>query len=198
MAPWIMPVYIISGVVMAVGVYFTIRYRPYCTLKSPEREIAMELYLKTLKNESMNIEEEEERYRGFKKETSLFTNGMRILLISTSIHIVTLVGSGLLWSMPIYGISIFLMLPIHKYYFNPFCFSWVFNPSKAFVIDRIRICQKQSRSKFLHEDELKEYKSEMSNQKEFYVVSNLLKLGVITNLIFDIWFGISYGLVKFF
>ena len=197
MAPWVMPLYIFSGIIMAIGAYLTIRYRPYCTLKSPEREIAMELYLKTLRNESMHIEEEK-RYRGFKKETSLFTNGMRILLISTSIHIVTLIGSGLLWSMPIYGISIFLMLPIHKYYFDPFCFSWVLRPSKAFIIDRIDICLKQSRSKFLHDDELKEYKSEMNNQKEFYVVSNLLKLGVITNLIFDIWFSISYTLVEFF
>ncbi|MHB8099123.1 MAG: hypothetical protein ACYDD5_06015 [Sulfuricurvum sp.] len=57
MAPWITPVYIISGVVMVIGAYFTIRYRPYCTLKSPEREIAMELHRKKLMNEKMSVVE---------------------------------------------------------------------------------------------------------------------------------------------
>ncbi|HQS67663.1 MAG TPA: hypothetical protein PLM93_10820, partial [Sulfuricurvum sp.] len=39
------------------GAYFTIRYRPYCTLKSPEREIAMELHRKKLMNEKMSVVE---------------------------------------------------------------------------------------------------------------------------------------------
>lgn len=182
---------------MAIGAYFTIRYRPYCTLKSPEREIAMELHRKKLLNEAMS-EEEAHRYKVYKRETSFFTNGMRILLISTSMHIVTLIAKGLLWSMPIYGISILLMIPIHTYYSNPYCFSWVFNGSKKFVIDNITICLKKSHGELLTNDELKSYKTEKYRQMEFYVVSNLLKLGVIVNLTLDIWFGLSYSLVNFF
>ena len=85
MEQWIMPLYIISGIVMAIGVYFTIMYRPYCTLKSPEREIAMELHRKKLMNETMSTEEAEKNEL-YKKNTKIHLRWAGVLVFSFWTH----------------------------------------------------------------------------------------------------------------
>jgi hypothetical protein len=92
-----MPLYIVSGIVMLVSAYFSFKYRPYCMLKSPEREIAMELRRKKLrtielgvKNEMSN--EEEKQYDYFMHNHYL--NGFwqdQVLHSSASIHILLLI-----------------------------------------------------------------------------------------------------------
>lgn len=64
---WILPAYIISGITMAIGGYFSYKYKPYCMFESPEREEAMELRRKKLREKELGVKnemtnEEEKRY----------------------------------------------------------------------------------------------------------------------------------------
>ncbi|MDD5159816.1 MAG: hypothetical protein PHI47_07180 [Sulfuricurvum sp.] len=130
MAPWVMPLYIFSGIIMAIGAYLTIRYRPYCTLKSPEREIAMELHRKKLMKESMS-EEEDKKEKEIMRANRIFGYWVRIISIAIVVHlgILFILFMRMNWhlEMPLYIVSGFLLILSHINWFTnanvifPFC-----------------------------------------------------------------------------
>ena len=90
MEHWVIPLYIISGIVMAIGAYLTIRYRPYCTLKSPEREIAMELHRKKLMDEAMS-KDELERNKFYTRNTIIHLRWAGALVFAFLVHFFLLI-----------------------------------------------------------------------------------------------------------
>lgn len=106
MAPWIMPAYFISGVGILAGGYFTYKYKPYCMLDSPQREIGMELFRKKLRNESFS-NTELEQYQIFEwadKMDSIWRH--RVLGLSMLVHLPMLfllaISSNWAMEMPLY------------------------------------------------------------------------------------------------
>jgi sterol desaturase/sphingolipid hydroxylase (fatty acid hydroxylase superfamily) len=113
MAPWIMPAYFISGVGILAGGYFTYKYKPYCMLDSPQREIGMELFRKKLRNESLS-NTELEQYQIFEwadKMDSIWRH--RVLGLSMLVHLPMLfllaISSNWAVEMPLYIVSSFLL-----------------------------------------------------------------------------------------
>ena len=132
MAPWIMPAYFISGVGILAGGYFTYKYKPYCMLDSPQREIGMELFRKKLRNESFS-NTELEQYQIFEwadRMDSIWRH--RVLGLSMLVHLPMLfllaISSNWAIEMPLYivsgfflfigGIDSFIMITV-----LPFCIS---------------------------------------------------------------------------
>lgn len=201
MAPWITPVYIISGVVMAVGAYFTIRYRPYCTLKSPEREIAMELHRKKLMNEAMNREETEQNNL-YKYQTIIYKRGNLILFIGIPVHIFIFAGNSWYSLSLLYYISMISLLPVFlpsRNYFDTYCIGampseYVLKSRKEYLLDHINLYQKNIKGEILSEKEIGLNKIERFQQKFFYIYRASLNFGVVLHLLLDVWFGINGSL----
>ena len=185
MPVWGMPLFIVSGLLMLVGVYLVIKYRLYCTLKSPEREIAMELYRKRLTNNKMSSKEIE-KYELYRRDTKLYEIGMRILLLIAPIHILilTLIDHQFSLLSGIYKMSAMLIVPTYIYSSVPVCFSWVFSVEKKTLLNTITIYLKKIKGNFLSDKEIKFYKDEQYTDKEFVIISFLFKIGVI--LILDV------------
>lgn len=121
MEQWIIPLYIISGIVMAIGGYFSYKYKPYCLFDSPERELAMKLRRKKLREKELGVKDEMTSEE--KKQYAIFERihyadsfwRRRVLFISISVHLIlllTLSVSPLNWAnqMPLYYISGILLL----------------------------------------------------------------------------------------
>lgn len=132
MAPWILPAYIISGVGILVGGYFTYKYQPYCMLESPQREIGMELFRKKLRNESMSPTELEQ-YQIFERADRMDSIWRhRVLGFSMLVHLPMLFilanSSNWAMEMPLYISSGFLLFIGGIDFFTrgialPFCIS---------------------------------------------------------------------------
>ncbi len=86
MVSWIIPLYIFSGLLMLIGVYLTIKYRPYCILKSPERELAMELHRKKLLDESMT-KNEKLKLDSYLSQTKKYSFGDFMLFFGILVHV---------------------------------------------------------------------------------------------------------------
>ncbi len=99
MPSWITLLFIFSGLLMLVGIYLAMKYRLYCTLNSPERKIAMELYRKKLTNNKMSSKEIE-KYELYRRDSKLYTIGMRILLLITPVHGFTILTTDHLHILP--------------------------------------------------------------------------------------------------
>lgn len=199
MAHWVIPLYIISGIVMAIGAYLTIRYRPYCTLKSPEREIAMELHRKKLKNEACS-NNENRLFEGMMYETKYYSLGDFLIVISAFVHI--LIFAGNLWYLlsPIYYVSLLCIITIFvaKTYFLPFCFQkfpilLLSNMNKEHLV-YLDAFWKKSHAKFLKKNELKILAEEESALHFFRYYTYIMNFGVVLHLLLDLWFGISGSL----
>lgn len=113
MAPWIIPAYIISGVGILAGGYFTYKYRPYCMLESPQREIGMELFRKKLRNESMSPTELEQ-YQIFERADRMDSIwNHRVLGLSMLVHLpmlfILIIASNWALEMPLYLLTGFLL-----------------------------------------------------------------------------------------
>jgi len=187
MPAWGMPLFVVSGLLMLVGIYLAIKYRPYCTLKSPERELAMRLYKKKLMNVNMSSDEIQ-KYELYIRDTKLYAIGMRILLLITPIHtlILTLIDPQFSLLSGIYIISAVLIVPTYIYSSVPVCFSWVFSVEKETLLNTITIYLKKFKGDFLSDEEIKFYKDEQYTDKEFMIVSFLFKIGVILVLFLDL------------
>ena len=201
MEHWIMPAYIISGVVMAIGAYLTIRYRPYCTLKSPEREIAMDLHRKKLMNERMSRGETEQNGL-YKYQTIMYKRGNLILFIGIPVHIFIFAGNFWYSLAPLYYISMLSLLPIilpSRNYFDTYCIGampaeYVLKSRKEYFLDHINIYQKNIKGEILSEKEFSLNKIERFQQKFFYFYRSALNIGVVLHLILDVWFGLNGSL----
>jgi hypothetical protein len=183
MAHWVIPLYIISGIVMAIGAYLTIRYRPYCTLKSPEREFAMELHRKKLMNEIMS-QDEIKKNELYKRNTHLFNYWSGVLAISAIVHIFILIGSigtDLMMVKIIIGLIIF---GEHGWITGttnglPYCI-------KFFSFGGWSKAEQLSYINGYYKNIVSWYNSPIFYFKlqQFWLI-----LGVILNIVFDVWIG---------
>ena len=121
MEHWVIPLYIISGIVMAIGGYFSFKYKPYCMFKNPEREIAMNLRRKKLREKELGVKDEMTSEE--KQQYAIYAHIYRmdyfwrnyIFGSSALLHLVLLailLYSPLDWihKMPLYAISGLLLL----------------------------------------------------------------------------------------
>lgn len=200
MAHWVIPLYIISGIVMAIGAYFTIRYRPYCTLKSPKREIAMELHRKKLKNEACS-NNENRLFEEIMYETKNYSLGDFFIVIGAFVHIFIFAGNSWYVLSPIYYISLLCIITVFvaKTYFLPFCFQKfpiiVFSNKEREYLAYIDAYLKKYNGKFLKKDELKIITEEESALHFFVFYRYTINFGVVLHLFLDVWFGLSGSLI---
>ncbi len=121
MPQWIMPVYIISGIVMFIGGYFSYKYKPCYLLESSEFESAIKLHRKKFREKELGIketmtDEEQKQYTFFKHIDSMdYIWGSIVLGLSGLAHLFLLVVlsiSSLHFAsqMPLYYISGILLL----------------------------------------------------------------------------------------
>ncbi len=184
MPSWIMPLFIFSGLLMLISVYLTIKYRLYCVLNSPEREIAMELYKKTLLSEEMSSKQIE-RYENYQRDTKLYAIGMRVLFITSFAHVGILIGNDF-FGLFLYKLSVVLLIPMYIRSYSTICFSWVFSESKETILNSITIYLNKYKGKILNEEDSKFYKDERYTDMEFIIVTSAFKIGVILILILDL------------
>lgn len=192
MAPWVMPLYIFSGIIMAIGAYLTIRYRPYCTLKSPERGIAMELHRKKLMNESMNSEENHKN-SVYKKNTQIYNYWSGIVLLASVVHILLLIDSSMgetliakvMIGLIIFGQSTWLTGSANRL---PHCikFFGIGGQSKNDQLNCINT---------LMHDNTAEYNFLTHPTKYFQLQQFSLILGIMLSILLDVWFGLNGSLI---
>ena len=190
MPPWIINFYVASGVVMAIGLYFTIRNCPFCILKNPKREEAMQLYRKKIMNEPMSIEEIKQN-EFYVSQTSKYNFGDFLLSIAIPIHVFT----GLDWCRisNLYFISILLMalsfLPRVREDLS-YCFVFNYQKNDRLILHDIDIYLKGKKGEFLDKFDLNKYENERFDRlfSSFYRYS--VNTGVILHLVLDVWFGL--------
>ena len=192
MVPWIMPLYVFSGIIMAIGAYLTIRYRPYCTLKSPEREIAMELHRKKLMNESMHGEEKRKN-EFYKNNTKIHLRWSGILVIATWIHFFVLIS--------MIGIE-FTIIKIMAGLLLFGSHGWPFQPNLGRHNNCINFFglagySKTDQIKYLCDPKSYQKKSPWSliDPFEYVVQEVLLRMALLINIGLDIWLGINGSLM---
>lgn len=192
MAVWVMPLYIFSGIIMAIGVYFTIRYRPYCTLKSPEREIAMELHRKKLTHKAMN-DEEKRQNNSYEKNTLKYLYGDGILFIFIPIHLLLFFITGWYSLSLIYWLSSLLLISKFIHIADSvFCFGWYF---KREGLDECILYSKLSKGELLSTEESKKIQMDQLKLSNFLLIRFLVNLGVIVHLSLDALFGLNGSLM---
>lgn len=184
---------------MAIGVYFTIRYRPYCTLKSPEREIAMELHRKKLYDETLK-NTEIQSYNNMIFQAKWFSVGNFMMIVSSLPHMFIFVGNSWYHLSPIYFLSsaCIVLLFVVKTYFLPYCFqrfpAIVLWDMKSEYLTPLNAYWKKLNNKKLEEDEVKEIVYEESKLKMFEFYRNFTNFGVVLHLLLDVWFGLNGSL----
>lgn len=201
MAPWVMPLYIFSGIIMAIGAYLTIRYRPYCTLKSPEREIAMKLHHKKLFSEVFT-ENEALQFTKFQAESKLYMYGSFILFISVPIHILIFAGNEWYQLSFLYYISFVCSVPvmISGFSYTPFCHEdlpayYIWKRESQNYLPHINAYLKKVKSIILTKEELNLIKNDEYQTDFFLSVRFILNLGVVLHLLLDVWFGLNGRLI---
>lgn len=201
MAHWIIQLYVISGIVMAIGAYMTIRYRPYCTLKSPERELAMELHRKKLMNKVLS-EEEEKHIAYYQYSSKMYMYGSFILFISIPIHILIFAGNEWYQLSYAYYLSLSCSIPamISGFSYSPFChrdlpayFIWSKDPE--YYLPHINAYLKKAKSVTVTKEELHLIKNDKYETDLFLSIRFILNLGVVLHLALDVWFGLNRSLI---
>ena len=194
-------IYAISGILMAIGVYFTIRYRPYCTLKSPEKEEAMELHRKQILEEPMSEEEIEEN-AFYESMTKKYSYGEFILFISVPFHI--FFGLGFFNLSPLYFLSVILLalVIVTTYVPTPYCSFyfpaslWSMRKAKnKHSLKYINSYLKKVDGEILTEDEEYLYRRTKNDVIFFVFCRNAINFGVLLHLTLDIWFALNGALV---
>jgi len=199
-----MVVYQLSGILMFIGVYFTIRYRPYCTLKSPKRETVMMLHRKKLLNEEIS-KEENKKLDKYLKQTLKYSVGDFILLLSIIAHIGIFVHNEWYHLTPLYYLSMISMLTIvvMRNSYLPYCYepllSMLLWNHKNAHLERLNVYYKHKNNITLNESVLQSCESEAYIYKsegwalsffKFYRFS--INFGVLLHLSLDIWFGLLW------
>jgi len=187
MAAWVIPLYIFSGLLMVAGLYLSMKYHLYCTLKSPEREIAMELYRKKLTNSKMSLKEIE-KYEFYRRDTKLYTIGMKTLFLSAPLHAFTLIiiNHQFILVPEIYIVSYLFIVPIYVTSESPICLPWFIGADKETILKMITIYLKKNKGEFLRDKDMNFYKHEQSIYNIFIVMNFLFKIGVTMVLASDL------------
>ena len=199
MAELVMLVYIFTGLLMLMGVYFTIKYRPYCTLKSPEREISMKLHRKKLLDELMT-EKENYELNGYLIQTKKYSLGNFLILIAALVHIFIFISKFGFYLSPLYFLSILSILPILaiKGYMLPFCYQHfpanVLWSLKDDYLKGLDVYNKKLHGMQLDKPESNIYSNEEFALKMFLVYRYAPNIGVVLYLLLDVWFGLNGSL----
>lgn len=200
MISWVMSLYVFSGLLMLLGVYFTIRYRPYCTLNSPERELAMELHRRRLLDEPMN-DDAKLQLDSYLSQTNKYSFGDFVMFVGLLIHILIFAGNEWFHLTPLYFLSMFCLLPIliTTSNFTPYCFvpflGLLWRINKEHSLSHICIDQKKTNSEILNKNELYLYNNNKSQQKMFEYYRYSLNSGVVLHLSLDVLFALNGSLI---
>lgn len=193
-----MILYIISGIVMAVGVYFTIRYRPYCTMKSPKREIAMELHRKKLTDEPMS-DAEIKQHDLYQHRTKLYIIGDFILWIAIPVHIIGVLHFSQSHSLYIVSLILIGMLYLGHRYTLPYCFksfiASLWNVKDKYVLEAIKTYFQKTQGKVLSDEDMAIYREEVYAKQYFEFYRYSVNSGVLLCLILDVWFSLNGSLI---
>ena len=196
MISWVMSLYIFSGLLMLLGVYFTIRYRPYCTLKSPERELAMELHRKQLLDEPMS-DDAKLQLDLYLSQTKRYSIWQFIILISVIPHILISIGEFNALSFSPYLLSILCVLPliVIRPYMLPFCYRtfpasilWKFNDE---YLEKLNVYHKKRYGKQLDITESNIYTSQEFSLKMFFFYRSISNFGIVLHLFLDVFFVLN-------
>ncbi len=184
-------IYILTGILMLIGVYFTMRYSPSCALKKDEHETEMKLHKKKLLNILKN-QKEKELYESYKKSQSLYRIGTFILFSSVLIHILIVVNAldsnlSIMHYISISCLSVFY-IPLATYRENCFEYS-IFASSKENDLNGINLYFKNLNGEKLNKDESKANKEYQYSRNELTIVRYAINFGAISLLILDIFFG---------
>jgi hypothetical protein len=197
---WVMSLYVFSGLLMLLGVYFTISYRPYCTLKSPERELAMELHRKQLVDEPMSYDAKLQ-LDSYLSQTKKYSFGDFVMFLGVLIHIFIFAGNEWFHLTPLYFLSMFCLLPIliNTSNFTPYCFipflGLLWKIDKEHSLSHVCIEQKKANGEMLNQDESDLYKSNKFQQKMFEYYRYSLNGGVVLHLSLDVLFALNGNLI---
>ena len=185
---------------MLLGVYFTISYRPYCTLKSPERELAMELHRKQLVDEPMSYDAKLQ-LDSYLSQTKKYSFGDFVMFLGVLIHIFIFAGNEWFHLTPLYFLSMFCLLPIliNTSNFTPYCFipflGLLWKIDKEHSLSHVCIEQKKANGEMLNQDESDLYKSNKFQQKMFEYYRYSLNGGVVLHLSLDVLFALNGNLI---
>jgi len=187
---------------MLVGGFLLIRYTPYCTLKATERNAAMELHRKQLLSIPMSVEEEILN-TFYKRQTILYTRGLKLLWWITYLHLLILAAEDGFDTRPIYYLAIpSLLIYIGSYteIDHPYCVntSSIFSSDKEEALLYIQAYQKQLQSKVLNDEEQRRYDEDSAICKWYGLKLFAIQFGVISTVALDAWFSILYIVENFF
>lgn len=191
----IVKIYILTGVLMLIGVYLTIRYTPRCIINNTE----MILQRKKILNESMN-KEEMQLFEYYEKNGFLYNIGSFILFVSVLIHILIVLdalGESISILHYISMSSLLLYIPKVNTGFRSNCFENINLPismtltSNENTLNGLNLYFKNLNGELLNEDESRAYKAYRYNLKEVFFVRHAINFGVVLLLILDIFFGYS-------
>lgn len=185
---------------MLIGVYFTIKYRPYCTLKNSESELARELHLKQLLGEPMS-ENAQLQLNRYLLQTNIYVFGQFLIFISVIPHILISIDKFNALSFPPYFLILICTLPVIviRPFMLPFCYRtfpssilWKYTDE---YVEKLKIYNKKRVGKELTTTELKIYRNEEFSHKMFFLYRNVSNFGVVLHLLLDVFFVLTKGIV---
>lgn len=197
----ILYIYGFTSVCMLVGGFLLIRYTPYCLLNTSERDIAMELHRKKISYHSLT-DQEEILNNSYKRQTVLFARGLKLLWWTIYLHLLILAAEGGFDARPIYYLtipSILIYIGSYTEMDQPYCVntSSIFSSDKEETLLYIQTYQKQQQSKILDDKEQQFYNQDTAISKWYALKLFAILFGVVTAVILDLWFSITYALQNF-
>lgn len=197
----ILYIYGFTSLCMLVGGFLLIRYTPYCLLNISERYLAMELHRKKLLFLPMSTEEEALN-TSYKRQTILYTRGLKLLWWTIYLHLLILAAEGGFDARPIYYLTISsLLIYIGSYteMDQPYCVntSSIFSSDKEETLLYIQTYQKQQQYEILDDKEQQLYNQDTAISKWYALKLFAILFGVLTAVTLDLWFSITYALQNF-
>ena len=185
---------------MLVATYISIKYRPYCVLSTPEREIAMELHRKSIVGEVMS-REDTKKYTSYSMRRHTYKLAKLILLFSILIHLFIFFQNGWIALSPLYYVSILALLFIFlgNNSPDPYCIrgksakDYMTSQDKVYL-RYIAVYQKQNSKESLSSSEELLLRDENGYTKFFIFYSWSITFGVALNSILDVVFILNKDL----
>ena len=197
----ILYIYGFTSLCMLAGGFLLIRYTPYCLLNTSKRNIAMELHRKKLLFIPMSAAEEALN-TSYKRQTILYTRGLKLLWWTIYIHLLILAVEGGFDARPIYYLTIPSILIYAGSYTEmdqPYCVntSSIFSSDKEDILLCIQAYQKQPQAKTLTDQEQRIYNQDIAISKWYVLKLFTLLFGVLLAVILDLWFILIYAIQNF-
>jgi len=197
-----MNLYITSGLLMLLGTYIILKYRPYCMLKGPELESAMALYKKKFLKEKLGLDgraKYNNYYEGCAKKHKL---GIFVLFIAIPVHLFIFFANSWETLTPLYYVSIvgLSLIFIQNSNPDPFCtrqksLSDIMETSEDVYLKYIDVFQKHQKQEPLNEEEQRLFDDEKGYQNFFLFYVWGISTATVLHLLLDIWFFLNDGLM---